>query len=124
MHCVGDGEQRRSRFQSPGKPPSADQSGWKITACWTADESRGSRSKVRRWGRPYFAKVIARAAKAESGREIGTEMGIEQHGGSGIDEIERLHYLLPFAVGIVPCPLPMSLKSICQQVMGAGRSIG
>jgi hypothetical protein len=44
--------------------------------------------------------VIARAAQAESVREIGTEMGIEQHGGSGIDEIERLHYLLPFAIGI------------------------
>jgi hypothetical protein len=84
----------------PRHAPKRTRAAGKSLPGFPANESRGSRSNVMRLGRPDFASVIARARPRGFRREIGTHMSIEQHRGSGIDEIEGLHHMLPFAIGI------------------------
>ena len=51
-------------------------------------------------------------------------MGIEKHRGTSINDVEGLDHMLLLAIRIGRDTPDIGYQSICQQVMGAGRSRG
>jgi hypothetical protein len=103
--------------------PKADQSGWKITARWTPNPAR-----VAIQGDPFRSPILRQCGcqgfQCRFRREIGTDMGIEQDRGPRVNDIERLDHVLSLPARISGDTTDIGCQSICQQVMGAGRSSG
>src|SRR5690242_13728525 len=103
--------------------PKAEQSSRKITARW-APHPAGVPIQSDPLGTTILRQRASDRLQGRFRREIGPYMGRQEHRGPLIDDIEGLHHMLPLAIWLGGNRAHVGCPSICQQVMGAGRSTG
>jgi hypothetical protein len=102
----------------------AHESSGEVTADGGEPTQRVSRSSVMEEGNPCSANVCATAGRRGLCCKIVANMMSHQDRSAFVDDIERFHHMLFFAMWIEPRPAEASLKSRCQCCIGGGRSVG
>ena len=100
----------------------AQQGRRKVTACRTSNPSGIPIQGDLVW-QTILGQGQCQGRESRFRRKIGADVSIQQHRGTHINDVEGLHDVLPLAIRIGGHTAHI-FESICQHVIGAGRSCG